>query len=182
MRRYSGYLLAGAVFFTALIVHCSAVGGACPFGGSSGGGGSANPFGDAGGTSDGVVSPFGVDEGGGEPANPFDDTSAGGPADPFPDVSDASGIPCPFGQDMISEGETSMTAVCETVQYPVPGDPDGDGYYEDLNANGLIDFADLILYYNTMDWIRDNQPVNCFDYNGNGNIDFADIIILFREV
>ncbi|MCE5299012.1 MAG: hypothetical protein LLF84_08735, partial [Methanoregulaceae archaeon] len=97
-------------------------------------------------------------------------------------VSDASGIPCPFPQGLASAGETGMTAMSETVYYPAPGDPDGDGYYEDLNGNGHTDFADLILYYNTMDWIRENQPVNCFDYNANGTIDFADMIILFGEV
>jgi PKD repeat protein len=66
--------------------------------------------------------------------------------------------------------------------YPAPGDPDGDGAYEDLNGNGHTDFADVILYFQNMDWIEDNQPQGCFDYNGNGLIDFNDLILLFQEV
>ncbi len=66
--------------------------------------------------------------------------------------------------------------------YPVPSDPDGDGSYEDLNGNGDIDFADVILYFQYMDWIEENQPPGCFDYDGNGLIDFADLILLFQEV
>ena len=158
MKRYTRYLLVGVVIVSALISQCSA-GSACPFG-SSGGSGYA---------------------GGGE-ISPFDGSGAGGMPDPFPDVSDASGIPCPFSPDSSSPQGSEMTAVGETAQYPAPGDPDGDGLYEDLNGNGHIDFADLILYFNNMDWIREKQPINCFDYNSNGNIDFADLIFLFQEV
>jgi tripartite motif-containing protein 71 len=65
---------------------------------------------------------------------------------------------------------------------PAPTDTDGDGVYEDLNGNGRTDFADVVLYFNHMDWIREHQPVRCFDYNANGNIDFADLILLFHEI
>jgi hypothetical protein len=66
-------------------------------------------------------------------------------------------------------------------QHP-PTDPDGDGIYEDLNANGRLDFADVVLYFNQMTWIAANEPVAAFDLNGNGRIDFADIVALFNEV
>ena len=68
---------------------------------------------------------------------------------------------------------------------PVPGgagaptDTDGDGLYDDVNGNGRKDFADVVLYFNQMDWIAANEPVVAFDYNGNGRIDFADIAWLF---
>jgi len=51
-----------------------------------------------------------------------------------------------------------------------------------LNGNGHTDFADVILYFQNMDWIEDNQPLGCFDYNGNALIDFNDLILLFQEV
>ena len=63
-----------------------------------------------------------------------------------------------------------------------PTDPDGDGIYEDLNGNGRLDFADVVLYFNQMTWIAANEPVSAFDLNGNGRIDFADIVALFNEI
>ncbi len=60
----------------------------------------------------------------------------------------------------------------------LPSDPDGNGLYEDLNGNGRIDFNDVVIYFNAMEWISQNQPVEAFDYNGNGRIDFNDLIFL----
>ena len=64
----------------------------------------------------------------------------------------------------------------------VPTDPDGDGKYEDLNANGRKDFADVVLYFNQLTWLAANEPVTAFDYNGNARIDFADVVALFNEL
>ena len=63
-----------------------------------------------------------------------------------------------------------------------PADPDLDGIFEDLNGNGRLDFADVVLYFNQMTWIAENEPVEAFDLNGNGRIDFADIVTLFNEI
>jgi PKD repeat protein len=77
---------------------------------------------------------------------------------------------------------------CGLSMVPLPGytnpptDPDGDCIYEDLNANGRLDFADVVLYFNQMTWIGANEPVSAFDLNGNGRIDFADIVALFNEI
>ncbi|MDN7025302.1 hypothetical protein FGU65_10425 [Methanoculleus sp. FWC-SCC1] len=76
----------------------------------------------------------------------------------------------------------------ELVVIPLPGstdpptDPDGDGLYEDLNGNGRLDFADVVVYFEQMEWIAANEPVDCFDYNGNGRIDWDDVVVLFGEV
>ena len=67
-------------------------------------------------------------------------------------------------------------------QSGIPTDPDNDGLFEDLNANGRIDFADVTLFFEQMEWIAANEPVKLFDFNGNGRIDFADISALFLEV
>jgi len=63
-----------------------------------------------------------------------------------------------------------------------PTDPDGNGIYEDLNGNGRLDFADVVLYFNQMTWIAANEPISAFDLNGNGRIDFADIVALFNLI
>jgi uncharacterized repeat protein (TIGR01451 family) len=63
-----------------------------------------------------------------------------------------------------------------------PTDPDGDGLYEDLNANNRKDFNDVVLMFNQMQWIAANEPVSAFDFNGNGRVDFNDIVKLFGEI
>lgn len=79
-------------------------------------------------------------------------------------------------------------SVGTTGVIPLPGytspptDPDGDGIFDDLNANGRLDFADISLYFTSMEWITENEPIPAFDPNGNGRIDFADITALFYEI
>jgi len=57
-----------------------------------------------------------------------------------------------------------------------------NGKYDDINGNGAIDFNDVVLYFNQMDWIADNEPVSAFDFNKNGQIDFNDVVMLFNEM
>jgi PKD repeat protein len=64
----------------------------------------------------------------------------------------------------------------------VPQDLNHDGLYEDVDGNGVLDFEDVVLFFNQMDWIADNEPVAAFDFNRNGQIDFNDIVILFNEL
>ena len=63
-----------------------------------------------------------------------------------------------------------------------PLDLDRDGLFEDLNGNDRKDFADVVLYFNQMTWIVDNEPLAAFDYNKNGRIDFADVTWLFNNL
>ncbi|MEN6341436.1 MAG: PKD domain-containing protein, partial [Methanospirillum sp.] len=64
----------------------------------------------------------------------------------------------------------------------LPTDTNGDGMYDDVNGNGRMDFADIVLYFNEMAWIAENEPVAAFDYNGNGRIDFGDMVWLFNHL
>jgi PKD repeat protein len=64
----------------------------------------------------------------------------------------------------------------------LPTDPDNDGIYEDVNANGRMDFGDVVVYFTEMDWIAANEPIGLFDFNSNGRIDFGDVVLLFEEV
>jgi PKD repeat protein len=79
-------------------------------------------------------------------------------------------------------GETPDQPVALPGMSEIPTDPDADGIFEDLNANSRIDFADVTIYFNQMEWISENEPVSLFDINGNSRIDFADIVALFEEV
>ena len=63
-----------------------------------------------------------------------------------------------------------------------PGDPDGDGVYEDLNGNGRGDFDDVIVLFNGMETIQQDGTVRFFDFNGNNRMDFDDIIQLFDKI
>jgi len=78
----------------------------------------------------------------------------------------------------------SAMAKQSPVQVPggqtVPSDPDQDGLYEDQNGNGFLDFADVVLFFNQMDWISEHEPKEGFDFNKNGQIDFNDVIRLFQ--
>ena len=64
----------------------------------------------------------------------------------------------------------------------LPTDMDADGLYEDVNGNDRREFADVVLYFNSMTWIAANEPLGAFDYNGNGRIDFADVVWLFNNL
>lgn len=63
-----------------------------------------------------------------------------------------------------------------------PTDPDNDGIFEDINGNGRIDFADVVTFFNEMEWIPGNEQIAYFDFNTNGRIDFNDVVQLFHEV
>jgi PKD repeat protein len=63
-----------------------------------------------------------------------------------------------------------------------PQDLNHDGLYEDIDGNGALDFNDVVLFFNQMDWIADNEPVSAFDFDRNGQIDFNDIVMLFNEL
>ncbi len=82
-------------------------------------------------------------------------------------------------------GSANITANTTLVPIPgsvqIPGDPDNDGKYEDLNGNGKIDLQDPPILFNNFDWIKANLPNQAFDFNGNGVLDYGDITALFEE-
>ena len=82
--------------------------------------------------------------------------------------------------------EDGIVVKLRVVQFPgctnPPTDPDDDGLYEDINGNGRKDFDDVVVFYENLEWVPDNEPVECFDFNGNGRIDFDDIVELYEEL
>ncbi|OPZ45101.1 MAG: PKD domain protein [Euryarchaeota archaeon ADurb.BinA087] len=63
-----------------------------------------------------------------------------------------------------------------------PTDPDSDGLYEDMNGGGTIGFADVVIFFNNVEWIKANEPVSAFDFSGNGAIGFGDVVLFFNQV
>ena len=64
----------------------------------------------------------------------------------------------------------------------LPGDPDGDGQFEDTNGNGRMDFADVVLLFTHLEWCSATQPAGSFDFNRNGRVDFADVVALYGRL
>jgi len=59
-----------------------------------------------------------------------------------------------------------------------PNDLDGDGLYEDLNGNGILDFDDVVRLYDGLDYLNSDK----FDFNEDGVLDFEDVIALYDEL
>ncbi|MCU0630068.1 MAG: hypothetical protein MUF37_02805 [Methanoregulaceae archaeon] len=64
----------------------------------------------------------------------------------------------------------------------MPTDPDGDGAFEDVNGDGFAGFYDVIVCFDNLVWIGENEPVDAFDYNNDGVVNFVDVIELFRKI
>jgi PKD repeat protein len=64
----------------------------------------------------------------------------------------------------------------------LPRDLDGDGICEDVNGNGRTDFNDITVFFNSMAWIAEHEPIAAFDPNRNGRIDFNDVVVLFNRL
>ena len=78
------------------------------------------------------------------------------------------------------------------VQSPaplIPKDLNGDGLYEDVNGDGIVNIFDIIDFATNLYWITDsglNDNVNeyqpFFDFDGNGVVNFYDVIALYNNI
>ena len=86
------------------------------------------------------------------------------------------------------DGHTLETVLGPELPLAVPGaelpptDRDFDGVFDDVNGNRRLDFADVVLLFNHLDWIATNEPVARFDFNHNERVDFADVVRLFNTI
>jgi beta propeller repeat protein len=78
--------------------------------------------------------------------------------------------------------ESTAQPVVVNGQTKLPTDPNHDGLYEDLDGNGAVDFNDVVIFFNQMDWISEHEPISLFDFNHNNQIDFDDIVLLFNQL
>ena len=67
-------------------------------------------------------------------------------------------------------------------QNQLPTDPNRDGSFEDVDGNGVIEYQDVVVYFQNFEWIQSNEPLGLFDYNKNGMIDYADIVYLYQHL
>lgn len=78
--------------------------------------------------------------------------------------------------------------VASTMLIPMPGistyprDVDDDMRFEDINGNQILDFNDVILYYQNMNFIDTRESKLLFDYTADGVSDYDDVVALFYEV
>lgn len=77
----------------------------------------------------------------------------------------------------------AFAALAPTTDLPLPFDPDGDGKYEDVNADGVVNFHDVTVLFEHLDEIAARGPpvVALYDFNSNGRLDFADVVTLYQE-
>jgi len=81
---------------------------------------------------------------------------------------------------------TSGAGVTVGTLLPVPGyssvphDLNGDWLFEDVNGDGRYSFADLIAFFQNLEWMADNEPYALFDFDGNHRANFGDIIAAFH--
>ncbi len=66
----------------------------------------------------------------------------------------------------------------EPVAGAVPRDPDGDGVYEDLNANGRLDYADVVIAVRNLEALSGGP----YDFAGDGGVGYTDVVALFERV
>lgn len=87
-----------------------------------------------------------------------------------------------------SDTETKTSHITVAVLQPFPGigltprDLNGDGLAEDINGNGRLDYNDLTIFFQNLEWARTAQPTEYFDFNGNGRLDYADVVVLFQVI
>lgn len=87
----------------------------------------------------------------------------------------------PSGTPRPTETPTQTPSLAE-INGSVPRDLDGDGVHRDLNANGAVDYDDVVTYFEHMDEPVMTDHAAAYDYNGNGQVDFADLVDLFEQV
>lgn len=76
-----------------------------------------------------------------------------------------------------------------TVEFPIlqgkllpVQDLNGDGLAEDMNSNGLTDFADVVDFFWAFGDVEVTGNIHVFDFNGNALLDFDDIVTLFKSI
>lgn len=66
--------------------------------------------------------------------------------------------------------------------YPIPTDPDNDGFFEDINGNGWLEYEDPKLLFDQMLFAMKEEPIGQFDFDGSGFIGFGDVVKLYQMV
>ncbi|MFB6162740.1 MAG: fibronectin type III domain-containing protein [Halococcoides sp.] len=70
----------------------------------------------------------------------------------------------------------------DPIEGTVPKDLDGDGRYEDVSANGLLDFPDVNQFFRNSDRAVVTDHVEAYDFKDDGTINLQDVMALFRQI
>ncbi|WP_435102125.1 beta strand repeat-containing protein [Halarchaeum sp. P4] len=94
-------------------------------------------------------------------------------------------------QAMESDNETALDVRTRNATFTVrdiptlvgnetPNDLDNDGTYEDINANGETDYADVIALFSERESDAVQNHTAAFDFTGSGDVGYNDIIELYE--
>jgi hypothetical protein len=64
----------------------------------------------------------------------------------------------------------------------LPGDPDGDGLFEDANGDGSVDTGDAQALFGNRESDAVQDHAGAFDFNGDGDVNVGDAQALFKKV
>ncbi|AWB26957.1 cellulase family glycosylhydrolase [Halococcoides cellulosivorans] len=84
--------------------------------------------------------------------------------------------------DETTPGTTTETPTPPAIDGTVPQDVDGDGLYEDFNANDKLDFPDVNTLFQHTDSPSVQENAALFDIDGDGGVDLQDVLALFETV
>lgn len=84
--------------------------------------------------------------------------------------------------------QSRRLAILRTAPPPIgeapnpPGDLDGDGLFEDVNGDGQLTLADVILFALNLRSLEVLEHAQFFDFNNDGDLDFDDVRALSERV
>ncbi|AWB27448.1 hypothetical protein [Halococcoides cellulosivorans] len=77
---------------------------------------------------------------------------------------------------------TVRVAAPDSIDGPMPTDPDGDGLYEDLSGDGAVNFPDVNTLFQQMDSDAVQDDAQFYDFSGDGTVDLQDVLALFETI
>jgi PKD repeat protein len=83
---------------------------------------------------------------------------------------------------VVKPGVVYVSGCPRPVAGVMPRDLNGDGFYEDLNGNGRLDYDDVVRLFRYFDDPAIRECWQLYDFNRNGRLDYDDIVALFRMV
>ncbi|MFB6161818.1 MAG: dockerin type I domain-containing protein [Halococcoides sp.] len=89
------------------------------------------------------------------------------------------------GDSVAPRVESATLPVAELapiVEDRVPQDHDGDGHFENINANGRVDFDDVAELFQHQNEPPVTEHATAYDYNDDDTVNLQDVMVLFRAV
>ncbi|MFB6162090.1 MAG: hypothetical protein ABEJ86_01435, partial [Halococcoides sp.] len=69
-----------------------------------------------------------------------------------------------------TENASANQSDLEPIEGTIPRDPNGDGLYEDFNANGKWGFPDVNIFFRNSDRAVVTNHTAAYDFDGSGSI------------